>query len=228
MKNIILLFLALSASVIASAQTESSKWNVSLGFAEHTLVWNETYAGLNTYGATLGAYRHMNLSQRSAIFSEAGANAQWSHSISRKTFMDTRHKVREDFLSINIPLRFGYDFNPGGKLFHIAPFVGPNFRFNVLGKRVDSQHQNVTGSDAVVSDNYLSRSGECQARVFQIGASAGIALTFSKLTVRYTFVYDLNHYIDGVNFKNNTEMSTYSQLATLSLPLSVFKASKSE
>lgn len=193
MLRFITLFLSLAlAGTIVTAQNETiggSYSRISLGFEVQHMSFEMNEEGWSSQGVSLAYTRGYVFSPNVPVGLEASAKLAWTHKKDEGRYATTK----TDFLSLSLPLDFMYRFILSDSGIGLAPFTGPNFRFNVIGRRqlsTDAERNSYT------SVNYLSRDAYCPASIFQFGWRVGLNFYMHNFFFGYAFTYDLNHYVD--------------------------------
>lgn len=133
----------------------------------------------------------------SNLLAEYGGRASWSHAVSKYTNNFTNETRRNTFLNVSLPLCAAYQFRLHDGEWHITPFFGPNFKFNVMASYKDVVRNNDMSLISKKRTNYLNREELHPANIFQFGLDMGIGITFRKLYIGYTFQPDLTKLIDS-------------------------------
>ncbi len=152
-------------------------------------------------GGHLGYQRGINLTKdRIPLFLQLGAEAvyQTAEYISdvpvfdvigdKFQFIDGRYH----FMSVSIPVNVSYRF--GKENFSVEPFLGMNFRGNIIGKL---KYEDGSESDFFDSD----------ANRFQFGLNVGVGFNIYKFYVGYKFTPDFTNYEDGDFFSADSKSS---------------------
>lgn len=188
--TILVLSLTLAGAAMAQSKTIDSPYSrISLGFEAQHMSFEMNEEGRSSQGLSLAYTRGYLFSQSVPVGMEASAKLAWTHREDGGRYVTTK----EDFLSLSLPVDFTYRFILSDSGLGLAPFTGPNFRFNILGRRqlsTDADRENFR------SINYLSRDADCLASIFQFGWRVGVNLYFRRFFLGYAFTYDLNHYVD--------------------------------
>ncbi len=128
---------------------------------------------------------------------EYGGRVSWSHAVSKYTDKFTNETMRSTFLNVSLPVCAIYQFNLRKPGLAITPFLGPNFKFNVIANYKDVIRGNGMSLVSKNKTNYLNREEQHPANIFQFGLNMGVGVTFNKFHVRYTFQPDLTKFIDS-------------------------------
>lgn len=125
------------------------------GYNRAGVSYNNTHFGYNkeaggkddsfsTNGFGLEYIHGFNLTESTPIFLEVGANVNfdfgsktWEGETERISGTDYWFRDKEtnkkQYINLQVPVNFGYRFNVGEN-FKISPYVGLNFKFNLVGK----------------------------------------------------------------------------------------------
>lgn len=189
-RSILTLFACLFGLLSATAQDSYNK--VTLGFESLHVTYDYDPTDVSK-GLALGYAHGFFFSQRVPLFLEAGAKLAWTHSVSQKDEFVGYSTTRLDFLNASIPVDFGYKFSLFNDNLCLAPFTGPNFRFNIIGRRQKTIGKEKKSYD---SENFLSRDVRYPANIFQFGWRIGAMASHGRFSLGYAFTYDLTRYRD--------------------------------
>ena len=142
----------------------------------------------NFNGLSLSYTRGLFFSKNMTAGLETGAKLAWCHKADRSP----RMTEKMDFLSLSLPVDFKYRFRLFNRNLGVAPFTGPNFRFNIIGRRRVSTDANHMYYKSI---NLLSDYVEYPANIFQFGWRAGLNFYHKRFFWGYAFTYDLNYYV---------------------------------
>jgi len=149
-----------------------------------------------TKGFELGFIKGISLTNRIPLFLELGGQLTWTHSKDEVDNVD--NKVT--FMNIAIPVNVAYKFAfANSENITIVPFVGPNFKFNVIGKEKwgDEKVSYLSKDDMGGKDN--------RANIFQVGLNLGVGVNIAqRLYVGYRFQPDFTKYIEIGSIENKT------------------------
>lgn len=182
------LFLATNASS-QETNVKSSYDRLSLGFEVQRMSFTFDFDDRFSKGVSL-AYAHgFPLGQRTPLFLETGAKLAWTRKVDAIRAGDHRTE-RTDFIHFSVPFDLVCRIGLGND-WHIAPFTGPNFRFNLM-----AQSSTTYGPDAYKKEkvNYLSRDILYPANVCQIGWRAGLGGGYGPFSLSYAITVDLSHF----------------------------------
>lgn len=144
--------------------------------------------GLNGFGAEylLG----LPLSTELTMDIELGTQFQAAWGAKKFTNMMTETKYNTNLFRINIPLQYIYHFYCG-KGFKISPFVGLDFRFNILAKETYKVFSNGTQVDEIKT-NFFSKwdMDDNKFKRFQMGWHVGLAFEIHAFTISATYGTD--------------------------------------
>ena len=205
MKKITMLFAAVVAmfGMKANAQlvNDTEGWTrVEASFAVQSLGDNDP---LKTKGFELGYIKGINLTTNLPLFLELGGQLAWTHKKDSYEVVNQDIDIKYTFMSLAIPVNVAYKFAfSSSDNFTIVPFVGPNFKFNLIGKeKVDDEKISYFDEDDMGKDN--------TARRFQVGLNLGVGVNISqKLYVGYRFQPDFMHYFDNDEAKSHANYIT--------------------
>ncbi|MCQ2235531.1 MAG: PorT family protein [Bacteroidales bacterium] len=204
--SVLAIVLAMFGSTTAKAQLVT---NVN-GYqrAEVSYIGQKNTAKLGSYssdtktkGFELGYIKGISLVQTLPLFLELGGNLTWSHGSDTQRAYDisidddhlipelsvTEVKCKYTFMSVAIPVNVAYKFAfVNSENFTIVPFVGPNFKFNFIGKT----------KFAGKSISNFDKDNENPARRFQVGLNLGLGVNIcDALYVGYKFQPDFTRYV---------------------------------
>ncbi len=197
----------------ASAQYSYNK--VTLGFESLHTTYDFDPTDVSK-GLGLGYAHGFCFSQRVPLFLETGVKLAWTHSVSQKDEFSGYSTTRLDFLSASIPVDFGYKFSFFNGNLSLAPFTGPNFKFNIIGRRQKTIGQEVKHYD---SENFLRRDVRYPANIFQFGWRLGAMVSHGPFSLGYAFTYDVTNYRDVMSANSYTAHFGEQKTASHSLTL---------
>lgn len=169
-----------------------------------------------TKGISYGFARGVGVSRAIPLAVEFGGRLAWTHGVDK----DFYYKIsRKEFLSVVLPINAAYRISLFRGNLAVAPFLGPSFRFNLIGRHYYEYRYQSNGK----SENYLSRRLDSPANIFQFGGDIGLGLVFRKLYVGYTFQCDFTSYMDKLNYGDpyvpKSDFRTRSSLVSVGLEL---------
>lgn len=143
-------------------------------------------------GISLGYVKGFEFRPGGRLGMEAGARLAWAHKVDTERFW-SHTTVRQDYLSVSLPVDLLFKFRLMEDKLVLAPFSGPNFKFNLIGRRKET----VSGSkgDETHRFNYLDREALFPASIFQFGWRFGLNVCHGPFSVGYAFTYDFKPYI---------------------------------
>ena len=186
-----------SGSVL-SMDTESYN-RIYVGYSP----FNAKYKGdnnakdLKMNGFTAGYLHGFSLSEKLPLFLEVGGNIQYfmgkqDGEIVHNDLYVEKTKSKYSLLSLNIPVNLAYKFSFADNTLGVTPFVGLNFRANLMGKlKRESTYSYMEGSestDCSLFDDSTDKMGDDAWKRFQVGFNAGVNLNYKafSLGVYYT------------------------------------------
>ena len=208
-KGILISAIALSATC-ASAQ--NAKHSVS-AIADANRNFSHYYAGMsfwtmpNALNATkrgfhVGASYAFNITRyRRPLFLQVGGE----YNFVNKTTHNSEGDYSESFGSVALPISFLYRIEYGMDQY-VAPFFGPNLRFNT------SSECGLSNDWGKATNDYLEAD---LVNVFQVGLNMGLTIDTGMLAFTYRFVPDLSNYYDAKMLnKLNEDISTKTKSRT--------------
>ena len=152
-------------------------------------------SGNTRKGFQFGMAHYFNLSGGKApVYLQLGA--EYNH----VTYSETHDgiKGKETLANIAIPVNLVCQFGLDKKSF-LEFSAGPNFRFNTMGELKFSDGENSATLDFFE---------ELEARRFQFGFNAGVALTISRVSLAYRFNPDLIGFFDKDKLEDKLDQDT--------------------
>lgn len=150
-----------------------------------------TYVQDEFLGGHLGYQRGINLTKdRIPLFLQVGAEAVYETADYQSNVLliiDGRYH----FMNVSVPVNVSYRF--GKENFSVEPFLGMNFRGNIIGKLKFDYGREIDSFDS-------------GANRFQFGLNAGIGFNIYKFYVGYKFTPDFTEYMSD-------SKSTYHHLS---------------
>lgn len=180
------------AAAGASAQQDTLHNKILISYVTQKADWVSVDGLSSTKGISAGYVRTCPLGVRAGLSLEYGGNVTWLHGI-EKSGSNGSVTLRADFLSVSLPVNIAREFRIGASGVSVAPFLGPNFKYNIIGK----YHEAWRDEDGRKTrwTNYLSREQRNPASIFQFGADMGVRLTYGRLVFAYTFQPDFTDYV---------------------------------
>ena len=248
--NKILFFAAMSliaCNVSAQfANTNSSNVNVSNNKVVNTTEWQRVYISYNPMnmivdlsdaddmsfnGFSIGYAKGFSVSNDIPLFIEAGAQVTYgtntldSEDDESLEVYNYELEQKTTILNLNIPVNLAYKFTVDSKKLSIIPYVGVNFKGNIIGKsklnlvdELDSDYmsekefwENAEDYGIKQEKNNFDKkdtgSKDSQWKRFQMGWQIGVGINYNKLYV-------------GVSYgKDITELCKKTKLSTTSITL---------
>lgn len=188
MRTSILVVICLLVSPFVKAQESYNR--VTLAFESRHATYAHDPTGV-TKGLSVGYVRGLSINESKPFFIEAGSKLQWTHAVST-SWPDEYDVTRWDFLSVAFPINATYQFCLFKDNFRLVPLTGPNFRFNLIGRRqeVIGEKENRTYN----SSNLLARDIYSPAKIFQFGWNLGLYISHGRLSFCYMLTYDFTPY----------------------------------
>ncbi len=151
---------------------------------------------LKTKGVALGFIKGINLVTTMPLFLELGGNIAWNHNKEK----ENDEEEKNTFMYISIPVQAAYKLTFSNSPISIVPFVGPNLKFNFMGK--------TTTKDGDEKDKFKwlkdTDDGGADAKIFQFGLNLGVGVNINRLYVGYTFQPDFSPYVKDGDWKEKT------------------------
>lgn len=161
----------------------------------------EATAGLNSFGVigvNMGYAHAISLSKTTPLFLELGLEANYS--AGSEKVPGTTADINVKMLNLQVPLNFTYRI-PVTEKFAIAPFVGANFKVNIIGNASVSVNDYNSEAISFFNEDDMSAmssitSGRTEtANRFQIGMNAGVNFIIAnKFSIGYRFQPDFMNY----------------------------------
>lgn len=246
------IFLFAAMSLIACnvsaqfANTNNSNVNVANDKEVNTTEWQRVYISYNPMnmvvdlsdaddmsfnGFSIGYAKGFSVSNDMPLFIEAGAQLTYgtntldSEDDESLEVYNYELEQKTTILNLNIPVNLAYKFTVDSKKLSIIPYVGVNFKGNIIGKsklnlvdKLDSDYmsekefwENAEDYGIKQEKNNFDKkdtgSKDSQWKRFQMGWQIGIGLNYNKLYV-------------GVSYgKDITELCKKTKLSTTSITL---------
>lgn len=228
------------------ANTNNSNVNVANDKEVNTTEWQRVYISYNPMnmvvdlsdaddmsfnGFSIGYAKGFSVSNDMPLFIEAGAQLTYgtntldSEDDESLEVYNYELEQKTTILNLNIPVNLAYKFTVDSKKLSIIPYVGVNFKGNIIGKsklnlvdELDSDYmsekefwENAEDYGIKQEKNNFDKkdtgSKDSQWKRFQVGWQIGIGLNYNKLYV-------------GVSYgKDITELCKKTKLSTTSITL---------
>lgn len=192
--------IAAMSFVQALAQGDTRSNRVTLSYEVMKTDFNQKYGQESVKGMSAGYMRIAPIAPQAGISLEYGGKLTWLHSVEKdlgNSYNYYNYTQRCTFMNISIPVSVLRPFALGNSDFSIRPFLGPNFKFNIIGKYKETHESKDGGIEEDRYINYLKRDNRYPAKIFQFGMNIGVGVTFRQLYLGYTFQPDFTKYIDG-------------------------------
>ncbi|MCI5776750.1 MAG: hypothetical protein MR215_03845 [Bacteroidales bacterium] len=207
MKRIVLLFMLLLSVLYtkASEQQDTLQNKLLIAYEIHKADWVNIDAMSSTKGISACYMRNYVVGPRYCLAVEYGAKVTWLHGVKKSGAYDA-YTDRVDYLNVSLPVNLTRSISIGTSGVSLAPFFGPNFKFNIVGKYRESFDGKKR--DSV---NYLSRDRKTPASIFQFGMNVGVGFYYKQFVVAYTFQPDFTDYVkDDMECCKHTNTNSFS------------------
>lgn len=231
----IFVILAFSAAMVANAQIVTSRSSSVTRIEQPTEVvpsnnYNRFYIGATigipsttgvdldghkiptAYGVTAGFLWGLNIVPNMPLYVEFGPEVTWMTASDSYKDSDSYGRYEEvwtddvtaNFLSISVPVNVTYRFDITDK-FSIAPFVGPNLKFNILAKGTDKESYieykdgEIYRSDSDSEDFDAFDEDDTDSNTanrFQYGYNIGCNFSIGQWTFGYRYQGNFNNFFD--------------------------------
>lgn len=207
MKRIAIIFALLLpiAASWAGAQTDTFSNKILVSFETQKADWVNLRGLSTTKGISAAYMRNYVFGGKAGLAIEYGAKMTWLHGVDKSNWTTSR----EDHLNISLPVNITKEFGIGNSGVSLAPFIGPNFKYNIIGKYHKTWFDNDGKNDRWT--NYLSREERQPASIFQFGMNIGVCAYYGRFVVAYTFQPDFTSYVkDHDYYCDHTNTSSVS------------------
>ena len=214
MKSIIVLFVAfLFISIHTQAQEGSKSNRITLSYEAMNLNWQFNDGPGAVKGISAGYARVSQIGTKTGLAIEYGGKISWLHSVEKEGYED-EITHRSTFMNISLPVNLTRPFTIGNSDFSVSPFVGPNFKFNLMGK--EKRTWDSIDCKKNTRTNFLSREERFPAKIFQFGINIGAGFRFKDFYAGYTFQPDLTKYRKGEGeLEYNYECKTHTSIVSV-------------
>lgn len=185
-----LLFISLFVASFLTISEAQSHRRFSLSFESQRAKFDMSEGSIITRGMSLGFTRAVALSRRMPLGLDLTGKLAWTHGVDKATYTTTR----TDFLSAQFPVSLTWRFSLFNGNLGVAPFIGPSFRFNLIGSMrslVDLPQERTR-----TSINLLSRERRTPAKIFQFGMNMGGGIFVHNFYFGYMFQPNFTPYIE--------------------------------
>ncbi len=181
-----------SGSVL-SMDTESYN-RIYVGYSPFNAKCSDNnYKDLKMNGFTAGYLHGFSLSEKLPLFLEVGGNIQYFMGKQDSEIVHDNLYIEEteskySLLSLNIPVNLAYKLSFADNTLGVTPFVGLNFRANLMGKGKTESAYRSQSKDCSLFDDSTDGMGDAAWKRFQVGFNAGVNLNYKafSLGVYYT------------------------------------------
>ena len=177
---------------------------------------------------SIGYNRAINLTPSTPLYLEVGAALQYAFYSDEATEKDRYEEVTlkytANMLTAKVPVSLLYHIDIPNSDFAIEPFVGIDFKYNILGSVKQKlteieEHDNVGGSGYYDDDVYeettkinnIFDKKKCdghQANRFQAGWHVGANFVYKKAFIGISYGQDFSKFHDDIDLKFNTLSAT--------------------
>lgn len=178
--------------------------NIHYSSKNNSFFLGEDGLGLNGFGVEY--LMGIPLSTEWAMDIEWGLQFQAGWGGVKNTTMALENKCNTNLLRLNIPLQYIYHFNCGNG-FKVSPFVGLDFRFNLLARQTVKVYNNGTQVDEIKTNFFNNWDmHDNKFKRFQMGWHVGLAFEIRKFTISATYGTDFIplYNLKGTDTKINT------------------------
>lgn len=159
---------------------------------------------------TIGYNRAINLTPSTPLYLEVGAALQYAfYSDEEKEHF----KYTANMLTAKVPVSLLYHVAIPNSDFAIEPFVGIDFKYNIIGtakREVTYKYNNKTYKDKDKIDNIFDKK-KCDghpANRFQAGWHVGANFVYKKAFIGISYGQDFSKFHDDIDLKFNTLSAT--------------------
>lgn len=160
---------------------------------------------------TIGYNRAINLTPSTPLYLEVGAALQYAfYSDEEKEHF----KYTANMLTAKVPVSLLYHVAIPNSDFAIEPFVGIDFKYNIIGtakREVTYKYNNKTYKDKDKIDNIFDKKKKCDghpANRFQAGWHVGANFVYKKAFIGISYGQDFSKFHDDIDLKFNTLSAT--------------------
>lgn len=151
-------------------------------------------------GVSVGYLTGLSVSDNFPLFLETGANLSWTHSV--EDYFTPSSDIKFTHMNIALPLNLAYKFTINDR-FNFVPFVGLNFKFNVLAtQKIDGKKYNMLNKDDMGGrDN--------RGKYFQLGGHTGVGINLSEFYLGWEYQGDFMRFTEMDNGDKNKFHANY-------------------
>lgn len=205
--RILVLALLLSTMTCTYAQFSDSYRRMEVSFASINLKEETDDFGDPLNGVSIGVAWGMRIAQTHPLYVEYGANVAWASRKIDLSYDDVDDTYDFDVVNIAVPLNLVYNYNvPNKPDLTVAPLVGLNFKFNVLGKCKEYYNDDYYHVDQ--TSDLFKEEDEWGGKRFQIGMNVGLGLYYKKLYLGYRYQPDFIKFLADEDIKTSTNFVT--------------------
>lgn len=148
-------------------------------------------------GFTAGYLKSMNVVKGLPVFVEYGANLQYLFGKSVVEELDeVDYKIKVNNLAVNIPVVASLRLSFMDDKIAVAPYLGLNFRLNLLGKQIFKY-----GEEKESVSIYGDDEDALGAKRFQAGLNFGLAVSYDVYTLTIGRVSDFTQFAEDGNVR---------------------------
>ena len=158
---------------------------------------------------TIGYNRAINLTPSTPLYLEIGAALQYAFYSDEEVTL----KYTANMLTAKVPVSLLYHVAIPNSDFAIEPFVGIDFKYNIIGtakREVTYKYNNKTYKDKDKIDNIFDKK-KCDghpANRFQAGWHVGANFVYKKAFIGISYGQDFSKFHDDIDLKFNTLSAT--------------------
>ena len=148
-------------------------------------------------GLTLGYLKSYNVVEGLPVFVEYGANIQYtfgktsSGDLFEEEYDDSDNYTKVRTFAVNVPVNASLRLSFNNDEIAVTPFVGLNFRYNLLGKSI-----NVNGDTKVKTNLFEADEEDGAFKRFQAGLNYGVSVSYDVYTLSVGQVSDFTNFVD--------------------------------
>lgn len=160
---------------------------------------------------TIGYNRAINLTPSTPLYLEVGAALQYAFYSDEEK--EVTLKCTANMLTAKVPVSLLYHVAIPNSDFAIEPFVGIDFKYNIIGtakREVTYKYNNKTYKDKDKIDNIFDKK-KCDghpANRFQAGWHVGANFVYKKAFIGISYGQDFSKFHDDIDLKFNTLSAT--------------------
>ena len=173
---------------------------------------------IKTKGGSIAYIKGISLTDKMPLFLELGGRLTFTHGKDKESYDDFSSEYKVSLMDIAIPCNVAYKFAFDSNDIEIIPFVGPNFKFNIVGIYKSSETEDgktYKQKSSFFNEDDMKAIGGEKSKRFQMGMNLGVGFRFGGVYLGYQIQPDFSAYAKFNDESYETKCKTFNQHVTL-------------